>query len=96
MAAVSWFSNPGLLKSNIVGRNKMNQRLVLHMVQGWNMTEVNHLTSIYHGCKNLVLYKIREAYFYIRFKTIYAQGWQYGTLRSKFTYPYFKILTVPY
>ena len=42
------------------------------MVQGWNMTEVNNLTPIYHGCKNLVLYTNNEAYFYIRFTTIYA------------------------
>ena len=42
------------------------------MVQGRNMTEVNNLTPIYHGCQNLVLYTNSEAYFYMRFKTIYA------------------------
>ena len=36
------------------------------------MTEVNNLTPIHHGSKNLVLYSISEAYFYMRFKTIHA------------------------
>ena len=47
------------------------------------MTEVNNLTPIYHGCKNLVLHTNSEAYFYM-FKTIYTiifsqqifKGWE--------------------
>ena len=36
------------------------------------MTEVNNLTPIYHGCNNQVPSTNSEAYFYVRFKTIYA------------------------
>ena len=34
------------------------------------MTEVNNLTPVYHGCKKPSSHS--EAYFYMRFKTIYA------------------------